>query len=95
LNQEALWKTLGLLVLIGALLLLYLVEVSEVATTQAHIRELQETHLKQTRYIHSLVLDIARNQAPQAVRERARSLGMDRADNPDYLVIDRIPKPQQ
>ncbi len=81
-----------MLVLIGALLLLYLAEVSAVATTQAKIEELQSEHLQQTRRIHALVLDIAKAQPPQAVQERARSLGMTRMSDPDYLPIDSLPE---
>lgn len=81
-----------MLVLIGALLLLYLAEVSEVATTRARIEKLQNEHLQQTRRIHALVLDIARAQAPQVVRQRARSLGMTEVSDPDYLPIDSLPE---
>ncbi len=92
LNVETMWKSLGVLVLVGALAFLYLTEVSQEATTYIAIRDKKEEHLSLTRRINNLGLEIAQIQAPQAVQERAQSLGMNEVRKPDYLQIDQLPE---
>jgi len=92
LDLETMWKTLGMLVLIGALLFLYLAEVSEEATTRAEVERLHSQHLQITRHINDLVLEIAKMQSPQVVLVKARSLGMTHTSNPDYLQVDSLPE---